>query len=133
MTAAQLNELAEQATYVGSPEHKDVPSMGLVPRPRQGALHVEKGEELDNPDCMLCPRKWARRQADATELLRQGIRLGQVSLDAEVNRLPSKVWVRDLEAGHLVYEARRLSHPEGGYKAYPLTDRQSRNLSVRVR
>lgn len=133
MGKVEINELAEQARYVGSPEHKDVPSMGLMPRPRQGALHVEEAEALDNPDCMLCPRKWARRQDDATELLRAGIRLGQVSLDATVDSLPSRVWVRDLEAGHIVYEARRLTHPEGGYKAYPLTTRQSRNLPLRVR
>jgi hypothetical protein len=133
MTQAELNELAAHAMYVGSSEHKDVPSMGLVPRPREGALRVEEAEGLDNPDCMLCPRKWVGRQDDATDLLRGGIRLGQVSEDGATNSLPSRVWVRDPEDGSIVYEAKRLSHPEGGYKAYPLTTRQSRNLPLRVR
>jgi len=58
--------------------------MGIVPAPRQGATGIECAEQagIDNPDCTLCPRKWARgqkggAQAAATALLRSGIRLGQ--------------------------------------------------------
>jgi len=79
MTETELKELAAKARYVGSSEHKDVPGLGLMPRPRRGALHMGDAEGLDNPDCMLCPRKWARRLDDATELLRQGIRLGKLA------------------------------------------------------
>jgi hypothetical protein len=109
--------------------------MGIVPRPRQGAMHIEVAEvsRVDNPDCTLCPRKWVTRQQDAaTELLRSGIVLGHVSPDANPNSLPSRVWVRDLEDRSIVYEAKQLSNPAEGYKAYPLTTRQSRNLPLPI-
>jgi hypothetical protein len=109
--------------------------MGIVPRPRHGAIPIEvaESERMSNPDCTLCPRKWARREEAATELLREGIRLGQVSSDATSESLPARVWVRDpLEVG-IVYEAKRLSHPADGYKAYPLTSRQTLNLPLPIR
>src|SRR4051812_7698231 len=100
MTEPQLADLAAKATYVGSSEHKDVPAMSIVPKPRQGGFHIDQAEEaeINNPDCSLCPRKWARRQVTAaSDLLREGIRLGQVSADATPESLPSRVWVRDPE------------------------------------
>lgn len=135
MSEAELRELATQASYVGSGHHKDVPAMGLAPAPRHRAVHFDAAEanRIDNPDCTLCPRKWARRQAVATELLREGICLGQVSPDAAPNSLPARVWVRDPEDTHIVYEAKRLASPTSGYKAYPLTRRQSRNLPLPIR
>jgi hypothetical protein len=119
MTAAELAKLADRARYVGSPDHKDVPAMGIVPRPRQGALTVDVAEakRIDNPDCTICPRKWARMLEAATRLLREGIRLGQVSSDATAASLPARVWVRDPEDISIVYEAKRLAYPDDGYKA----------------
>ena len=109
--------------------------MDLVPGPRHGAMRIEDAEakRLDNPDCTLCPRKWARRRDAATELLRAGIRLGQISPDAAPNSLPARVWIRDVDDLTIFYEAKRLSHPPDGYKAYPLTTRQARNLPLVVR
>jgi hypothetical protein len=88
---------------------------------------------MNNPDCTLCPRKWARREEAATQLLREGIRLGQVSSDATPESLPSRVWVRDPNEAGIVYEAKRLSNPADGYKAYPLTSRQTLNLPLPIR
>jgi hypothetical protein len=111
--------------------------MDIVPAPRQGALRIEDADEagIDNPDCTLCPRKWSRgqkaaAQTAATELLGLGIRLGQVSPDAAADSLPSRGWVRDSDDRSIVYEAKRLSYPPDGYKAYPLTSRQVRNLPM---
>jgi hypothetical protein len=134
MTAEELEKLAEGATYIGSGYHKDIPSMDIVPSPRRGAMHIEEAgaQALDNPDCTICPRKWAHRQSAATELLRAGIRLGQVSTDAAPGSLPARVWVRDADERDIVYEAKRLTYPANGYKAYPLTSRQSQNLPIAV-
>jgi hypothetical protein len=136
MTPAELEQLAERARYVGSQHHKDVPSMGLVPAPRKGAIQFDMAEaqDIDNPDCLLCPRKWARMLKEATELLRAGIRSGQVTEDAGIDSLPSRVWVRDADDERIVYEAKRLTPPnDDGYKAYPLTSRQARALPLTVR
>ncbi len=134
MTADELSKMAEDATYIGSPHHKDVPAMNLVPRPRRRAVSIAdaNAQGLDNPDCTICPRKWATRQEAATELLRAGIRSGQVSEDAAIGSLPRRVWVRDPDDNSIVYEAKRLSYPANGYKAYPLTLRQSRSLPLQV-
>jgi len=135
MTDAELGALADSASYIGSEQHKDVPAMGLVPKPRRGAVGIDTANVsgVDNPDCTICPRKWAGKQEQATSLLRDGIRLGQVSNDAAPGILPARVWVRDPEDRSIVYEAKRLSSPATGYKAYPLTTRQSRNLPLTVR
>lgn len=134
MTGAELSKLAGSASYIGSSDHKDIPAMGIVPKSRRGAVTIEVAEagHVNNPDCTLCPRKWARMKGEAaTELLREGIRLGQMSEDATPKSLPARVWVRDPEED-IVYEAKRLSHPANGYKAYPLTSRQSRNLPLSI-
>lgn len=110
--------------------------MDVVPAPRSGAMHIGTAnvQGLDNPDCTICPRKWVGSRKDvATELLRAGIKLGQVSSDAAPGSLPKRVWVRDQDDNSIVYEARRLSHPPNGYKAYPLTTRQSHRLPLAVR
>lgn len=135
MTAEELSELAQGAEYIGSSHHKDVPAMNLMPAPRRGATRIEDAEAqgLDNPDCTICPRKWVGHQSAATELLRAGICLGQVSVDAASNSLPLRVWVRDPDDRSNVYEAKRLSYPINGYKAYPLTVRQSYSLPIAVR
>jgi hypothetical protein len=136
MKEGELCALAAGAMYVGSGQHKDVPMMGIVPSPRVGATTFEKAEDsrIDNPDCMLCPRKWAKKDIrDATHLLREAIRLGQVSRDAASDSLPSRVWVRDPQEPAIIYEAKRLSNPERGYKAYPLTTRQAKRLPLTVR
>lgn len=134
--ADEFDKLARDAVYVGSGQHKDVPGMGLMPARRAGAMTMEQADRagIDNPDCTLCPRKWARRHQDAaTKLLQAGIRSGQVSFDAAPGVLPKKVWVRDPEEENVVYEARLLSAPPNGYKAYPLTTRQSGFLPILVR
>ncbi len=61
MTPAARSALAEEAEYVGSPHHTDIPKLGRIAAPRKGAVTIEEAEEADQePDCTLCPRKWAR-------------------------------------------------------------------------
>jgi hypothetical protein len=87
---------------------------------------------VDNPDCTICPRKWAGQQQRATDLLRQAIQLGHVSEDAQADTLPRHVWARDPDEPELVYEARQLSSPTNGYKAYPLTRKQAEALPIHL-
>jgi len=108
---------------------------GLTPGPRRGWTTIETAEERDtaNPDCTVCPREWIRRRLeDATTLLRDGIRRGQFGPEIPPDARPDRVWVRDPEDLSIVYEAKRLTHPENGYKAYPITRRQVRSLPLSV-
>ena len=85
-------------------------------------VEAAEADNLKNPDCLVCPRKWARRHDDVTALLRAALKAGAfVSQGAGV--LPSPVWARDPENSELVYEAKLRSSPLG-YKAYPLTSFQ---------
>jgi len=129
-----LAALAARANYVGSPHHKDIPTFGLNPSPRKGAMHVHYADQQgqDNPDCTICPRKWAGQQQRATDLLREAIQMGHISEDADADTLPRRVWARDPDDPGLVYEARQLSSPPNGYKAYPLTRKQADALSIQL-
>ena len=98
-----LSRVADHASYVGSPEHKDTPSFAGWPRPRWG-------------DAAMCDRSYARRQVELTEWLRVAIRAGQVSADW-AGDFPRYVWA--LVDGD-AYEARLVNEGQGSYKAYKL-------------
>lgn len=117
--------MARRATYVGSPHHTDVPKYGMPAAPRTGAESIEaaEAEGLKNPACTLCPRKWVRQQARATQVLQDAITNGQF-VAGPADRLPGLVWARDPDDSAVVYEA-KLSNPPTGYKAYPLTTFQA--------
>ncbi len=130
LSADELAALANLAVYQGSPYHKDSPNHFGEFRPRPGAISAEAALAADSePDCTICPRKWAWRGGDVTKLLRQAICDGFVSADAERSSPPSRVWARDPDMPELVYQARRL--PSGAYYAYPLTRAQAAKLPVR--
>ncbi len=125
MTLGERKELAKGAKYVGSEHHTDVPKYGMVKaNPRDGAGTWEEAEAsgLKNPACLVCPRKWVRRQEDASKLVQKAIEDGNFISDGEGNK-PSRLWGRDPDEPSLVYEAKLCSSPNG-YKAYPLTSWQ---------
>ena len=123
LTVEQREELANGACYVGSPHHTDVPKFGLQATPRAGSMDIRQAEaeKIKNPDCMVCPRKWVRRQRDATNLLQSALRAGTYVADGP-DIMPDRIWVRDPEED-IVYEVRLCESPKG-YKAYPLTSFQ---------
>ena len=130
MGAAEREALADGAVYAGSPYHKDSPNDFGAFRPRPGAVTADQALNSDSePDCTICPRKWARRRKAATALLQEAIRQGLLSDDAGPGRLPSRVWARDPDQPDLVYQARR--QPGGTYYAYPLTRAQAAKVPVR--
>jgi hypothetical protein len=93
---------ARRASYVGSPEHKDMPSFAGQPRPRA--------------DAAICNRSLAERQTQVTRWLKRAIRSGHVSAYWEGD-FPRYVWHREAET---VYEARLVNQGNGQYKGYPL-------------
>lgn len=124
------NALAERATYVGSPYHTDIPKLGLRPSPRRSAMRIEDAEESGHePDCTLCPRKWAHQPEGVQNLLRDAIRGRQFIENGE--NFPYKVWARDPDDRELVYEA-KASPVTGEYHGYPLTRMQSRKLPIAI-
>jgi hypothetical protein len=133
-TGAERDALADGAVYIGSGDHKDSPNFTGTFRPRKGAMTVDQAEEqgIEDPDCTICPRGWAARQDAATALLRQAICNGffVTGTDGPL-RTPERVWAQDPTRPEIVYEARRLSAPENGYKAYPLTRSQARRCPFR--
>ncbi len=129
LSPSTLKQMAAQATYEGSVQHKDGMSFAGSPAPRAGATHVST--QLENPDCMLCPNKWAWKKDAATDLLRSAIERGQFDV-RKGGAMPRYVWARDPADRKIVYEARRLTQPPHGYKAYPLTALQTANLGIVV-
>ncbi len=133
LSVEEREVLAEGAQYVGSPHHTDVPKYGSRSSPRQGFVTIEEAEDqgLKNPACVVCPRKWVRRQADATQVVREAIKSG-IFIPEGASRKPSKLWARDPDDPSIVYEA-KLASPPNGYKAYPPTSFQVEfNLPLQV-
>lgn len=96
-------EVAALVTYVGSAEHKDVPSFAGHPALRSTASR--------------CPPQY-RDPAPITEALREAIRRGCVGTQFE-GQFPKYVW--GWFDGRL-YEPRHISGVGGQYKAYPVGD-----------
>jgi hypothetical protein len=97
-TAAQLEMLADSVVYVGSGDHKDSPNFTGTFHPRKGAITLDQAEEqsIEDPDCTICPRRWAAQQEAATALLRHAIRDGffVTGVDDPI-RMPERVWAQD--------------------------------------
>jgi hypothetical protein len=107
-----LRSLETRVAYVGSPEHKDMPSFIGQPRPRA--------------DASLCPRELTREKARVEEWLREAIRRGAVS-ELREGDFPRYVW---FEQDGVVYEGRLVNRGLGQYKGYPLEPGQGpRGLS----
>jgi len=132
-----LEAAAQRAIYLGSPKHKFGAFFGQVGRPRANPTTVEQARQdpPTPPFTMICDEKWNRRDpaAEATELLRSAIRRGQIAHPLGVDGLPGYVWARDPEDASVVYEAKRLSVPSNGYKAYPLVDAQISLIGIIIR
>jgi hypothetical protein len=132
--AATLEAAARCATYVGSPKHKKGAFMGQVGRPRARPTTVEQAMQQPpiSPFTMLCPDRWNNRDpaGEATQLLRAAILRGQIGHPLGEDGLPGYVWARDPEDDSIVYEARRLTFPSNGYKAYPLIESQIVQLGI---
>lgn len=96
-----LRRLASRAVYVGSPEHKDIPSPAGAPRLRS--------------DATRCPRDLHDFE-ELTNWLREAIAAGQIGAPWEGD-YPRYAWVRN-DRG--CFEARLTNREIGHYKGYPL-------------
>lgn len=103
--AIDLDALAGQVRYVGSPEHKDTPSFAGHPRPRA--------------DASICDRRFAGMQRTLTTWLQEAMRGGTIGGPIE-GAFPRYVWYKEKETG-VVYEARLVNRETGDYKGYALT------------
>ena len=103
-TGPTPQEVAEKATYVGSPEHKTNAAVFGLP-----TLHSDKAK---------CDPSITPAQAD--EALKRFIRKRCVS-GVFQGGFPKYVWGY-VEA--VAYEARHINGPQGTYKAYPITSAQ---------
>jgi hypothetical protein len=131
---AALEAAAKSAIYVGSEKHKFGSFEGRVGRPGPRPTSVEQAakEAPVPPFTMICPAKWNNRDPaqEATQLLRAAILKGQVGHPFGEDGLPQYVWARDPEDSSMVYEARRMTFPWNGYKAYPLIAAQISQLGI---
>ncbi|MBI3928668.1 MAG: hypothetical protein HY319_24220, partial [Armatimonadetes bacterium] len=97
-----IEAIAAQVQYVGSPEHKSTPSFAGQPRPRA--------------DASLCHPDLADRQEELTDWIRDAIRGGHIGGPWEA-AFPRYVWRR---VEDVVYEGRLVNCGNGEYKGYPL-------------
>lgn len=101
----QLHELAEQASYILTPEHKD--------------YLTAAGPGKLRSDATACPR--GLDFAEVESWLKETIEAGNVSADTE-NDFPRYAWAR---IRGRVYEARLSNSGLGQYKGYPIHDHEA--------
>ncbi|WP_284536456.1 hypothetical protein [Nocardioides sp. T2.26MG-1] len=99
-----LERCALAVTYVGSPEHKSMPSFAGPPKLRS--------------DASRCPTD-LKDAAEITSWLAAAIRAGLVSDDPGSDGFPKYVWT--FKRGTW-FEARLVNATQGTYKGYPLAD-----------
>jgi len=104
---------AQNAIYVGSPEHKTGQSFAGQPRPRS--------------DASVCDPLLNREQKQITNWLRSAIKAGNVGAYWEGD-FPRYVWYRD---GDTVYEGRLVNCGKGEYKGYPLNQEEADELELK--
>jgi hypothetical protein len=97
-----LDRIAARVTYVGSPEHKDMPSFAGLPHPRS--------------DASICDRKLSGDLELVTGWLKRAIRRGAIGGMMEGD-FPRFAWYKENDR---VYEARLVNQELGEYKGYPL-------------
>jgi len=102
LSQQELQDLAGRASYIGSPEHKDIPSPAGHPRPRA--------------DASICDRSISRDFTTPTEWLRAAIRSGNIGCPMEGD-FPRYAWYKN---GTDLYEARLVNRDNGQYKGFPL-------------
>ena len=102
-SGTDLDALADRVMYVGSPEHKDIPSFVGQPRLRG--------------DASRCPREIADRDL-VNEWLRSSIRRGATGAPWE-GEFPRYVWYK---FGATMFEGRLVNREAGTYKGYPLNE-----------
>ena len=103
---ADLTDLAGRATYVGSPEHKDVPSFAGQPRLRA--------------DASCCPSDIVNDLESVSKWLHSALLLGATGAPWE-GGFPRYVWHKE---GSIVFEGRLVNRTQGWYKGYPLSNNE---------
>jgi hypothetical protein len=102
--ADRLERCALAVSYVGSPEHKSVPSFAGSPKLRS--------------DASRCPTD-LKDAAEIAGWLATAIRAGLVSEDPGEDRFPKYVWAFERDTW---FEGRLVNEMQGSYKGYPLAD-----------
>lgn len=100
-----LESVAARATYIGSRDHKNIPSYAGPPGLRA--------------DASCCPLELSKDLSRVVSWLRDGIRQGLTGgpWEGQSLRFPRYVWYQD---GTTVYEGRLVNRELGQYKGYPL-------------
>ena len=112
-TTDELEELAERATYVGSPEHKLGRWWGGLPQGRQlpGGRVGRRRKQHTTP----CPLYRRSDQVRATKWVRNAIRAGQCRF-YESDLFPKRIWY---EADGEIWIGLRVTDGLGEYKGWP--------------
>lgn len=123
MTESQREDLALQARYVGSAEHKIQRWWGGKPAGRQ--LPGGKVGRMRKRVTTICPLSSAEDRSRATEWVRRAILAGQYKFVEADKRFPKKIW---FEADGNVWFGFCVNSEAGDYKGWPIDESERRAI-----
>ena len=115
------NQLAERASYTGSPEHKNQRSWLGLPCPR---VNTNTGEVGFKQNATICPLVNGEDRERATVWVRHAIRNGQYDPNIWANGFPKAIWYR--ESANRYWFGRLTQQgagdaPKAEYKGWPIS------------
>ena len=123
LTNAQREELALEASYVGSPEHKNNRWWGGLPASQQ--LPGGKVGRPRKQVTTICPLNSVEDKSRATEWVQSAIRAGQYKFLEADKRFPRKIW---FQADDRVWFGSCINSESGEYKGWPIDENERRKI-----
>ena len=123
-----VQSLAQEAEYVGSPEHKIGRwwgGQGNPPGP-DGALSRPKKQ-----DTTVCPLRTQEDKTKATRWIQQALLDGYFVFEEGDKRFPKHVWCEDVDGGAWV--GRCTNSVQGEYKGWPASPSDIASLERKKR
>ena len=123
LTVAQRRQLARDASYVGSGEHKTEGWWGGRPGGRQ-----LPGGRIGRPrkqTTTICPLMSEEDRERATEWVRRAISKGQYQFVEADKKYPKKIW---LKVDGQIWYGLCINSESGQYKGWPIDEEERRDI-----